>query len=284
MEEDELLDEIDDGMDFILATTESHPEPEPPARISVEEMIIEQQTDELCREVRDKIHSGKETLFFEDESTGVLSRNYKDCAQEIVPRSLRQHLLHIAHISKAGGHAGGRRMYKTLRRTFYWPAMDLEEYIVVCNCHACAKEPVQAQKRSKFLKLFPAAAPLEEVAKDLLGELVETPQGNKHLLVITDRFTKLVKIVPLRNIRAQDIARAFLRHWVFAYGARLKVLIDNGPQFTAKFLLETHRVFGIQELFTTAYHPETNGQTERYTRTILSALRKFVGEHPQSWD
>ena len=118
----------------------------------------------------------------------------------------------------------------------------------------------------------------------LLGELVETTQGNKHLLVITDRFTKLVKDFPLRNIRAQDIPRAFLRHLVFAYRAPLTVLPDNGPQFTEKFLLETYRVFGIQKLLTNAYHPENNGQAERYNRTILSVLRKFVGEHPQSWD
>ncbi len=118
---------------------------------------------------------------------------------------------------------------------------------------------------------------------ELLGELVETTQGKNHLLAITDRFKKLVKIVPLRKIRAQDTARAFHRHLVFVYGAPLTVLTINGPQFTAKFLLGAHRVFGIQELFTIAYHPETNGQTERYNRTILSALRKFVGEHPYSW-
>ncbi len=117
---------------------------------------------------------------------------------------------------------------------------------------------------------------------DLLGELVETTQGKKHLLVITDRFTKLVKIVPLRKMRAQDIARAFHRHWVFVYGAPLTVHTVNGPQFTAKFLLGAHRVFSIQEPFTIAYHPEANGQTERYNHTILRALRKFVGEHPQS--
>ena len=68
LEEDESLDELDDGIDFILATTASHPEPEPPARISVEEMLIEQQSDGLCRQVRDEIHSGKETLFFEYEN------------------------------------------------------------------------------------------------------------------------------------------------------------------------------------------------------------------------
>ncbi len=72
LEEDESLDDLHDGIDFILTTTASHPEPEPSARISIEEMLIKQQFDELYRPVRDEIHSGKETLFFEDENTVVL--------------------------------------------------------------------------------------------------------------------------------------------------------------------------------------------------------------------
>ena len=175
-------------------------------------------------------------------------------------------------------------MYRTLRRQFYWPELVLEVYRVVRHCHTCAKERVRARKRSACLKIFPAVAPLEDVAMDLLGELVETPQGNKHLLVIIDRFTKLVRIVPLRNTRARNIAKAFLQHWVFVYGAPIAVLTDNRTQFTSKFQLEAHRIFGIQELFTTAYYSETNGQTESYNRAILSALRKFVGEQPKSWD
>ncbi len=69
---------------------------------------------------------------------------------------------------------------------------------------------------------------------------------------------------------------------MFVYCAPITVLTENGPRFTAKVLLEAHRVFGIQEMFTSAYYPKTNGQTERYNRTILSALRKFVQEHPNT--
>ncbi len=87
LEEDELIDELGDGFDFTLATTESQPEPEPPAWISIEEMLIRQQSNELWKQVRDEIHSGKETLFFENEDTRVLSRNYRECVQVVVPRS-----------------------------------------------------------------------------------------------------------------------------------------------------------------------------------------------------
>lgn len=58
--------------------------------------------------------------------------------------------------------------------------------------------------------------------------------------------------------------------------------MDNAPQFTAKLLLEYHRLLGIQEVFITEYYPETNRQTERYNRTLFSPIRKFIFKHPKS--
>ncbi len=89
LERDELLDKLDDGINFMHATTASHTEPELPARVSIERMLIEQQSDELCRQVRDKTHEEKEMLFFEDKNTSILSRSYKECMQVVVLRSLR---------------------------------------------------------------------------------------------------------------------------------------------------------------------------------------------------
>ena len=134
------------------------------------------------------------------------------------------------------------------------------------------------------MKLFMARAPLEDVAMDLVGEFVTTPRGNKWLLVIVDRFTKLVRTVPMKNTEAYDVAKAFVTHWVFTYGPPVSVLTDNGPQFIARFMLETYRILGVKELFTTTYRPQTNGQTERMNLTICGALRKFVQDHPRTWD
>lgn len=175
-------------------------------------------------------------------------------------------------------------MYKTLQYAYYWPSTSVDVYNTVRNCSSYAKERVRARTSSTQLKLFPAASPQEDVAMDLLGELITTPRGKKNILVMTDRFTKLVRVVELSTTRGIDIARAFVRDWVFVYGPPNTILTDNGPQFTARFLLETHRLLGIEELFPTAYHPETNGQTERYNRTLLSALRKFCSDHPTNWD
>ena len=99
-----------------------------------------------------------------------------------------------------------------------------------------------------------------------------------------DRFTKLVRTVPLKNIRAKDVAKAFVTNWVMAYGPPKRVLSDNGKQFTSRLFQHTCRLLGAKNVFTTAYHPQSNGQVERYNRTILNALRHYTADHPKTWD
>ena len=131
------------------------------------------------------------------------------------------------------------------------------------------------------MKLFPATGPLESIAMDLLGPLPPSRAGNRFILVMTDRFTKLTQIVPLKKTTAHDVAMAFCIHWVYKYGTPKETLTENGPQFASKFLRETCQVLGIANSFTSAYHPQTNGQAERSNRTLTAMLRCYVDENPQ---
>jgi IS30 family transposase len=154
----------------------------------------------------------------------------------------------------------------------------------VRQCAVCAKNRIHERKRTSFLKLFPASEPLEYVSLDILGPLPKTEHGNRFLLVITDRFSKLTRTVPLRTISAFVVAQAFCEHWVFVYGPPRYSLTDNGAQFSAKFLLSVCRELGVSKVFTTAYHPQRNGQVERYNRTIINSLRGYVSERQNDWD
>jgi transposase InsO family protein len=73
------------------------------------------------------------------------------------------------------------------------------------------------------------------------------------------------------------VAKAFCNRWVYVYGPSISLFTDNGPQFTAKFFQDVCAELGVKKTFTTAYHPRTNGQVERYNRTIL-ALRAYVSD------
>jgi transposase InsO family protein len=119
---------------------------------------------------------------------------------------------------------------------------------------------------------------------DILGPLPRTKHGNRFLLVISDRYSKVTKTVPLRTVTVLSVARAFCDHWAYVYGPPISLLTDNGPQFTAKFFQAVCSEMGIQKIFTTAYHPQTNGQVERYNRTILASLRGYVSKRQDDWD
>jgi hypothetical protein len=88
----------------------------------------------------------------------------------------------------------------------------------------------------------------------------------------------------MRTTTALAVAKAFCTHWGFAYGPPKFLFRDNGTQFTAKFFIEVCRELGIAKVFTTAYHPQTNVQVERFNRTILNDLRTCVAKSQTDWD
>ena len=77
---------------------------------------------------------------------------------------------------------------------------------------------------------------------------------------------------------------AFCESSVSKYGVPKTLLSDNGPQFSSRLFQCVCDILGVTNLFTSAYHPQTNGQTERYNRTIVSMLRNYVNEHQNDWD
>ncbi len=162
--------------------------------------------------------------------------------------------------------------------------MVADVYHTVRQCASCAKDRIDLRKHTTPLTLFPARAPLESVALDLLGPLPKSKRGNTHILVIVDRFSKLCRFLPLRSTTAERVAKAFCNEWVFVYGPPQTLLTDNGPQLTAKLFLETCRLLGIRNVFTSTYHPQTNGQTERINRTLASMLRHYVADDQEGWD
>ncbi|CAN8076688.1 unnamed protein product [Agarophyton chilense] len=162
--------------------------------------------------------------------------------------------------------------------------MSVDCYATVRFCTDCARNRVKLRRHGTKLKLFPARAPLEFVAIDILRPFLTTKRNYKFLLVITDRFSKLVRTVPLRKISALSVAQAFVLHWVFVYGPPVKLLSDNGRPFASRFSEDVCQILDIKNRFTTTYHPQTYGQAERFNRTLLATLCSYVADHPKDWD
>ena len=253
--------------------------------IRVEETLGEQAKDKYCSWVRNQLAEGKGERFVIDQH-GLLTRRspLDQSLQMIVPESLKERLLDVAHSAPTSAHPGRSKMYQTLRRHFYWPSMTVDIHQWVDRCDACARNRIKGQKNVYKMKLFPPSKPLEYVAMDILGPLPRAKAGKRFILVITDRFTKLTKTEALRTITALSVAKAFCRTWVYNFGTPKIVLTDNGSQFASRSFLQVCRILGIYKVFTTEYHPQTNGQAERFNRTILASLRDYVSESQKDWD
>ena len=114
--------------------------------------------------------------------------------------------------------------------------------------------------------------------------MTKTKSGRQYLLVICCRFSKLTQVIPLKSITSYHLAVAFCSHWVFKYGPPRHLLMDNAQYFNAKFFQAVCQHLGISPRFITTYHPQTNGQAERYNRTIIAMLRNYVNDHQDDWD
>jgi len=146
----------------------------------------------------------------------------------------------------------------------------------VANCTQCARNRVGNRRKTNYLKTFPPTEPLTDLCMDLLGPLLRTAAGNEHLLVIVYRFSKMTRAIPLDWIDAETIAAASLDCWVAAYGPPATVLSDNGPQFRSRFFEGVCSLLGISNRYSPTYHPQKNGQVERYNLTIVGQLRTYV--------
>ncbi len=156
--------------------------------------------------------------------------------------------------------------------------MPLDCYATFRICTICEKNRIRLRRDSNLMKLFLASRPLEFVAIDILGEIIKTLRGNRFLLGITDRYSKLVRTVPLAKITAIEVANAFVPNWVLVYSPPVSLLSDNGTKIIAKFFQHVCLIFGLENLFTTTYNPQCDGQVKRFNRTFLDELRHYVAD------
>jgi len=229
---------------------------------------------------------GNDKSRLREDPNGLLVRTapLDGAAQVYVPTHMRYGVMMREHYPPQAGHPVANKMYTSMRRWFYWESMVVDVYAFVAKCTQCARNRVGKRRKTNYLKTFPPTEPLTDLCMDLLRPLPRTVAGNEHLLVIVDRFSKMTRAIPLQRIDAETITEALLDYLVAAYGPPATVLSDNGPQFRSTFFQGVCSLLGISNRYSTTYHPQTNGQVERYNRTIVGQLRTYVEDHQDRWD
>lgn len=204
----------------------------------------------------------------------------------VVPKNeaLRRDLLKESHDSRWAGHPGMERMYALLSRDFYWPNMwrDVEAY--VRSCLICQMDKVERKRPAGLLQPLPIPErPWASVSMDFIAGFPEV-DGRKTIFVVVDRFSKyaIFMVVP-EPCTAETCASLFFTHVVKFFGIPGDIISDRDTRFTGKFWTTLFLIVGTELKFSTAFHPQTDGQTERVNALLEEYLRHFVTARQRNW-
>ncbi|WVZ75845.1 hypothetical protein U9M48_023869 [Paspalum notatum var. saurae] len=178
--------------------------------------------------------------------------------------NIRKAIMTEAHCTKYSIHPGSTKMYQDLKKLFWWRRMkrDIAEFLAKCD--TCNRIKAEKQRPAGLLK--PLEIPMwkwEKITMDFIVGLPRTPKGNDSIWVIVDRLTKTAH---------------------FSGQSELHIVSDRGPQFTAQFWKSLHKAMGTKLDYSTAYHPQTDGQTERVNQLLEDLLRACVLTYGPNWE
>ena len=198
--------------------------------------------------------------------------------QLVVPKAYRSRALAGCHDDV--GHQGRMRTLSLLRERFFWPGMQTEAIQHVLKCTRCLKRKTPSHVAP--LQPIHVTQPLELVHMDYLS--LEPSKGNiENVLVIPDHFTRYALAYPSKTQTAQTTARILWDNFICLYGFPEKFISDQGRNFESDLIKELCKIAGVQKLHTTPYHPQGNGQYERFNSTLCNMLGTLSEEEKSDW-
>jgi hypothetical protein len=206
----------------------------------------------------------------------------------VVPNagSLRNDLLFEAHDAPYSGHLGADKTYHTLHRQYWWPGMKADVQKYVTECESCQRNKSKNMAPGGLLQpLDIPEAPWRTITMDLITDLPTTPSGYDSIVVLVDKLTKMTHFAPCtKTIGAAAFAQLYAQHVVRLHGFQKDIVADRDPRWNNGFWREVCKLFGTKLCLTTAFHPVSDGQTERMNRTLEEMLRHYVSPDHADWD
>ena len=219
------------------------------------------------------------------DSDGILWRKIDgDRKVLVVPSKLQTQAIALCHEIPAAGHQGVDRTLSRCKERYHWYHMSSNVKHFVMSCSACNKNKKASKKAKGNMAQYHAGSPMERVHLDFLGPLPVTKQKNEYILMIVDQFTKWVECIPLPNQTAEETARAAVNEFFSRFGCPLQIFTDRGTNFESQLFTQLCECLKIHKARTTPFHPSSNGQVERFNRTLMDAVRCFVSKTPKKWD
>jgi hypothetical protein len=208
----------------------------------------------------------------------------------VVPNALevRNHILYEMHDAPYSGHTGVAKTLEHITRHYWWPHMRKSVELHVAACEACQRNKSSNRKPAGLLQpLAIPKRPWDSVSMDFVTGLPLTKRKHDCILVFVDRLTKMVHLAPTTTeVDAEATAGLFRDNVWRLHGMPLDIVTDRGTQFSGKFFQALMKSMGTVHSMSTAFHPQSDGQTERVNRVLEEMLRHYVmTTHEQiEWD
>ena len=204
-------------------------------------------------------------------------------------RDLRLDLLKLHHDTRLAGHQGRWKTLELISRNYWWPGMSIDVKKYVQGCDTCQRN--KPTRQPKFGLLQPnevPAGPWEIWTIDIIIHLPESPdlQGETRtaIVVVVDRYSKRAHFFPEDDqVSASSIVNIMYERLFPLHGIPRQIISDRGSQFASQVFKEFCQRLGIRSSMSTAYHPETDGQTERVNQSLETYLRMFTEYRPDDW-
>lgn len=202
-------------------------------------------------------------------------------------KGLRQEILRAAHQSTLSIHPGSTKMYKDVRRYYHWPGMKRSVAKWVNQCDACQRVKVEHQVPAGLLRNLPIPTwKWESISMDFITGLPTRPgRSNDAIWVVVDRLTKVAHLVSVKSTDQSPIlAEKYIDEILRLHGVPANIVSDRDPKFSSIFWRDLQRALGTDVHMSTAFHPETDGQTERTIRTIEDMIRLCALDWSADWE
>ena len=125
---------------------------------------------------------------------------------------------------------------------------------------------------------------MERIAVDILGPLPLTERGNRYILVLCDCFTKWTEAFAIPDQESSTITKTIVNEFICRFGTPLQIHSDQGRSFEAKLFQDLCDFLKIDKTRTTSQHPQSNGNVERFNRTLLCMLTFYCENDQKHWD